>query len=85
MQRRRSVSPCCKTRQDVINCDAIESLCFEMTNEKSKNVILNLAYRLTKVGVKEFEKHLNKTLSTKQHFIEGGNNDRTKQKTTNFC
>ena len=56
-----------------------------MTNEKSKNVILNLAYRLTKVGVKEFEKHLNKTLSTKQHFIEGGNNDRTKQKTTNFC
>ena len=65
----------CKTRQDMsINCDAIESLCLEMTNEKSKNVILNKAYRLPNGGVKEFEKHLNKTLSTKRHFIEGGNN-----------
>ena len=37
---------CCKTRQDLpINCDAIASLCREITNEKSKNIILNLTYR----------------------------------------
>ena len=37
---------CCKTRQDLsINCDTIESLCLEITNEKSKNMILNLTYR----------------------------------------
>ena len=55
----------CKTRQDMsINCDAIESLCLEMTNEKSKNVILNLTYRLPSGGVNEFEKHLNKTPAT---------------------
>ena len=54
-----------KTRQDMsINCDAIESLCLEMTNEKSKNVILNLTYRLPNGGVNEFEKHLNKTPAT---------------------
>ena len=33
-------------------------------NEKSKNIILNLTYRLTNGDVKEFEKHLNKILST---------------------
>ena len=33
----------CKTRQELsINCDAIESLCLGITNEKSKNIILNL-------------------------------------------
>ena len=47
-----------------INCDAIESLCLEMTNEKSKNVILNLTYRLPNGGVNEFEKHLNKAPAT---------------------
>ena len=32
----------CKTRPDLsINCDAIESLCLEITNQKSKNIILN--------------------------------------------
>ena len=57
---------CCKTRQDIsLNFDAIESLCLEITNEKSKNIILNLTYRSRKNGdVKEFEKHLNKILST---------------------
>ena len=56
---------CYKTRQDLsINCDAIESLCLEITNEKSKNIILNLTYRPPNGDVKEFEKHLNKTLST---------------------
>ena len=55
----------CKTRQDLsINCDAIESLCLEITNEKSKNIILNLTYRPPNGDVKEFEKHLNKILST---------------------
>ena len=34
---------CCKTRQDLsINCDVIESFCQEITNQKSKNIILNL-------------------------------------------
>ena len=47
-----------------INCDAIESLCLEITNEKSKNIILNLTYRPPNGDVKEFEKHLNKILST---------------------
>ena len=56
---------CCKTRQDLsINCDAIESLCLEITNEKSKNIILNLTYRQPNGDVKEFEKHLNEILST---------------------
>ena len=55
---------CCKTRQDLsINCDVIESLCLEI-NEKSKNIILNLTYRPPNGDVKEFEKHLNKILST---------------------
>ena len=55
---------CCKTRKDLsINCDAIESLCLEITNEKSKNIILNLTYRPRNGDVKEFEKHLNKILS----------------------
>ena len=47
-----------------INCDAIESLCLEITNEKSKNIILNLTYRPPNGDIKEFEKHLNKILST---------------------
>ena len=56
---------CCKTRKDFsINCDAIESLCLEITNEKSKNIILNLTYRPPNGVVKEFAKHLNKILST---------------------
>ena len=56
---------CCKTRQDLsINCDAIELSCLEITNEKSKNVILNLTYRPPNGDVKEFEKHLNNILST---------------------
>ena len=56
---------CCKTRQDLsINCDVIESLYLEITNEKSKNIILNLTYRPLNGAVKEFEKHLNKILST---------------------
>ena len=55
----------CKTRQDLsINCDAIESLCLEIINEKSKNIILNLTYRPPNSEVKEFEKYLNKILST---------------------
>ena len=58
-------SLCCITGQDLsINCDAIESLCLEITNEKSKNIILNLTYRPPNGDVKEFEKHLNKILST---------------------
>ena len=56
---------CCKTRQNLsINCDAIESLCLEITNEKSKNIILDLKYRPRNGDVEEFEKHLNKILST---------------------
>ena len=56
---------CCKTRQDLsIYCDAIESLYLEITNEKSKNIILNMTYRPPNGDVKEFEKHLNKILST---------------------
>ena len=56
---------CCKTRQDFsINCDAIESLCLEITNEKLKNIILNLTYRPPNGDVKEFEKHVNEILST---------------------
>ena len=36
----------CKTRQDLsIKCDANESLCLQITNEKSKNITLNLTYR----------------------------------------
>ena len=55
----------CKTRQDLsINCDAIVSLCLEITNEKSKNIILNLTYRPPNGDVKKFEEHLNKILST---------------------
>ena len=54
-----------QTRYDLsINCDAIDSLCLEITNEKLKNIILNLTYRPPNGGVKEFEKHLNKILST---------------------
>ena len=50
-----------KTRQDLsTNCDAIESLCLEISNEKSKNIILNLTYKPPNGDVKEFEKHLNK-------------------------
>ena len=56
---------CCKNRQDLsINCDAIESLCLEIANKKSKNIILNLTYRSPNGDRKEFEKHLNKILST---------------------
>ena len=56
---------CWKTRHDLsINFDAIESLCMEITNEKSKNMILNLTYKPPNGDVKEFEKHLNKILST---------------------
>ena len=56
---------CCKTRQDLsINCDAIESLCLEIKNETSENIILNLTYRQPNGDAKEFEKHLNKILST---------------------
>ena len=40
-----------------INCDAIESSCLEITNEKSKNVIRNLTYRPPNSDVKEFGKH----------------------------
>ena len=47
-----------------INCDAIESLCLEITNKKSKNIIINLTYKPLNGDVKEFEKHLNKILST---------------------
>ena len=58
-------SLCCKTRQDLsINCDAAESLCLEIRNEKSKNIILNLTYRPPNGDVKEFEKRLNKVPST---------------------
>ena len=56
---------CCKTRQNLsINFDAIESLCLEITNEKSKKIILDLKYRPRNGDVEEFEKHLNKILST---------------------
>ena len=50
---------CCKTRQDLsINWNAIESLCLEITNEKSENIILNLTYRPPNGDVKELEKTL---------------------------
>ena len=53
---------CCKTRlvkKDLsINCDAIESLCLEIINEKSKNMTLNLTYGPTNGEVKEFEKQI---------------------------
>ena len=69
---------CCKTRQDLsINCDAIESLSLEMTNENSKNITLNLTYRPPNGDVKEFEKHLHKILSIneilKKEVIMAGN------------
>ena len=55
---------CCKTREDLsINCDPIESLCLETTNEKSRNIVLKLIYRPPNGDVKEFKKHLNKILS----------------------
>ena len=47
-----------------VSCDVIESLCIEISNEKSKNIILNLTYRPPNGDVTEFEKHLNKILST---------------------
>ena len=60
-----------------INFDAIESFCLEITNETSKNIILNLTYRPPNGDVKEFEKQLNKILSTngiqKKELIMGGN------------
>ena len=46
-----------------INCDSTESLCLEIRNEKSKNIILNLTYRPPNGDVKEFEKRLNKVPS----------------------
>ena len=56
---------CCKTRQDLsINCDAIESLLLEVTNQKSKNLILNMTYWPPNGDGKELEKHLSKILST---------------------
>ena len=56
---------CCKTRQDLsINCDAIESLCLEIKNETSENIILDLTYKQPNGDAKEFEKHLNTILST---------------------
>ena len=56
---------CSKTRQDLtISCDGIESLCLEITNEKLKNIIRNLTYKPPNGDGKEFEKHLQKTLST---------------------
>ena len=56
---------CCKTGESLsINCDAIESLCIEITNEKSNNIILNLTYRPPNGDVREFDKQLNKVLST---------------------
>ena len=56
---------CCKTGEGLsINCDAIESLCLEITNEKSNNIILNLTYRPANGDVREFEKQLNEVLST---------------------
>ena len=56
---------CCKTRQHLsINCGTFETLRLERTNEKSKQVILSLTYRPPNGDVKEFEKHLNKILST---------------------
>ena len=56
---------CCKTREDLsINCDPIESLCLETTNEKSRNIFLKFIYRPPNGDVKEFKKHLNKILST---------------------
>ena len=57
----------CKTRQDSsINCHVTESLCLEITNRKSKNVILNLTYRPLNGNVKEFETHLNEILSVNE-------------------
>ena len=38
-----------------INCDAIESLCLEITNEKSKNSILYLTCRSQNGDVKNLE------------------------------
>ena len=42
----------------------LNRLCLEITIEKSKNIILNLTYRTSNSDVEEFEKHLNKILST---------------------
>ena len=49
-----------------INCDVIESLSLEITNQKSKNIILNLTYRPPNSDIKEFEKHLNNILLTNE-------------------
>ena len=70
---------CCKTRQNLsINCDAIESICLEITNGKSKNIMLNLTYTPPNGEIKEFEKHLNIILSTndilKKEVTMAGNN-----------
>ena len=48
----------------LINCDAIELLSPEITNKISKKIILNLTYRPPNGDIKEFEKQLNKILST---------------------
>ena len=61
-----------------INCYAIEFLRQEM-NEKSKSIIPNLTYKLPNGEEKEFEKQLNKILSTsdilkKEVIMAGGFN-----------
>ena len=41
-----------------ITSDAIKCLCIEILNKHSKNLILNLSYRLPQVYTTLFEKHL---------------------------
>ena len=64
---------CCKTRRDLaINCDATKSLCLEITNQKSKNIFLNLTCRSPNGDLKEFEKHLNKKMTNQQMTANNG-------------
>ena len=53
-----------KTRLDYsINCDTIKLLCLAITNEKSKNIILNLTHIPPNGDGKKFDKQINKILS----------------------
>ena len=56
-----------KLREDLsINCDAIQSISIEISNTKSKNIILNTICRPPNGDMKQFETHF------KDMFSENG-------------
>ena len=53
-----------KLREDLsINCDAIQSLSIEISNTKSKNIILNTIYRSSNGDIKQCETHFKDVFS----------------------